>query len=112
MAAAAESRHEREALFHVESAELLPQRHVKTPFAALLMDSRAMVAFAADHQAAVLPPVDWVRWTATAESTLREIDARARKELKATRLVIVLTGRTSDRTRKELADRGSKLPPA
>jgi len=30
--AAAQARHQRESLFHVESAELLQQRHAKTPF--------------------------------------------------------------------------------
>jgi hypothetical protein len=106
VAAAAESKHEREALFHVESAELLQQRHAKTPFTALLTDSLATVAVTADRQAMVLLPLDWLRWTATAESTLRELDARARKELKATKLVIVLTGKTSNQASKELTARG------
>jgi hypothetical protein len=106
VAAAAESRNEREALFHVETAELLQQRHAKTPFTGLLTDSLATVAVTADHQAVMLLPVDWVRWTAAAESTLREIDERARKELKTTKLVIVLTGRASTLASKELAARG------
>jgi hypothetical protein len=109
VAAAAESRNEREALFHVESAELLQQRHTTTPFTGLLTDSLATVAVTADHQAVLLLPVDWVRWTATAEATLSEIDARARKELKATKLVIVLTGKPSNLASKELAARGWSL---
>ena len=108
-AAAAESKDEREALFHVESVELLQQRHAKTPFMDLLTDSLATVAVTADHQAVVLLPLDWVRWTATAEATLREIGARARKELKATKLVIVLAGKTSNLASKELAARGWSL---
>jgi hypothetical protein len=106
VAAAAESKHGREALFHVECAELLQQRHAKTPFTGLLTDSLATVAVTADHQAVLLLPVDWVRWVAAVDSTLREIDVRARKELKATALVIVLTGKASDRAAKELAARG------
>jgi hypothetical protein len=109
VAAAADSRHEREALFHVESAELLQKQHAKTPFTGLLRDSLATVAAAADGQAFVLLPLDWLRWTATAESTLREIDARARTELEATKLVIVLTGKTSNQASKELAARGWSL---
>jgi len=110
--AAAESTHEREALFHVESAELLQQRHAKTPFTGLLTDSLATVAVTASHEAVVLLPVDWLRWTSTTESALREIDARARKELKATSFVVVLTGKASDTAVKELATRGWRLAPA
>ncbi len=105
VAAAADSRHEREALFHVESAELLQAQHAKTPFAALLTDSLATVAVTAGGQAVVLLPLDWLRWTAAAESTLKEIDARARKELKATALTIALTGKASPTAAKELAAR-------
>ena len=105
VAAAADSRHEREALFHVESAELLQAQHAKTPFAALLTDSLATVAVTTAGTAAVLLPLDWVRWTAAAESTLREIDGRARKELKATSVGITLTGKTSATAAKELAAR-------
>ena len=106
VAAAAESRHEREALFHVESAELLQQRHAKTPFTGLLTDSLATVAVTADRQAVVLLPIDWLRWTDTAASTLRDIDARSRKELKATRLLIVLTGKASSLAAREIAAQG------
>jgi len=106
VAAAAESRHEREALFHVESAELLQQRHAKTPFTGLLTESLATVAVTADRRAVVLLPIDWLRWTETAESTLRDIDARTRKELKATGLLIVLTGKASSLAAREIAARG------
>jgi hypothetical protein len=105
VAAAADSRDAREALFHVESAELLQAQHAKTPFAALLTDSLATVAVTAGGKAVLLLPLDWVRWTAAAESTLEEIDARARKELKATSLTIALTGKTSATAAKELAAR-------
>ena len=105
VAAAADSRHAREALFHVESAELLQAQHAKTPFAALLTDSLATVAVTAGGKAVLLLPLDWVRWTAAAESTLKEIDGRARKELKATSFGIMLTGKTSATAAKELAAR-------
>jgi hypothetical protein len=106
VAAAAVARHGREALFHVESAELLQQRHATTPFTALLTESLATVAVMADRRAALLLPLDWVRWTSDADATLREVASRARQELKATDLVIVLTGKASDRAAKELAARG------
>jgi hypothetical protein len=106
VAAAADSRHEREALFHVESAELLQKLHAKTPFTALLVDSLATVAVTADGQGYVLLPVDWLRWTAANGSILQEIDARARKELKAKSLKIVLTGKASPAASKELAAGG------
>jgi hypothetical protein len=106
IAAAADARHEREALFHVESAELLQQRHAKTAFSALLTDSLATVAVTDDRKAFLLLPLDWVRWTSAADATLREIATRARQELKATELVIVLTGKASARTARELATQG------
>jgi hypothetical protein len=112
VAAAAESKNEREALFHVESAELLQQRHAKTPFTGLLTDSLATVAVTADRRAFVLLPLDWLRRTETAESTLREIDARVRKELKATSLGVVLTGKASAEASKMLSARGWRVGPA
>ena len=105
VAAAADSRDAREALFHVESAELLQAQHAKTPFAALLTDSLATVAVTAGGKGVALLPLDWVRWTAAAESTLREIDGRVRKELKATSFGIMLTGKTSATAARELAAR-------
>ena len=112
VAAAADSRHEREALFHVESAELLQERHAKAPFTELLTDSLATAAVAANGQAFVLLPVDWLRWTTVNDSSLHEIDARARKELKATSLTIVLTGKASPAASKALAGLGWRVGPA
>ena len=106
IAAAADARHEREALFHVESAELLQQLHARTPFTAILPDSRANVAARAGGQALVLLPMDWLRRTEAAESILLDVDGRARKELKATALVIVLTGKASAEASKAFAARG------
>jgi hypothetical protein len=109
VAAAADSRNAREALFHVESAELLQQQHARTPFTALLEDSLATVAVRANGEAAVLLPIDWLRRTAVNDSTLQEIDARVRKELKATKLVFVLTGKASAEASKEFAARGWRV---
>ena len=106
VAAAADSRHEREALFHVESAELLQAQHAKQPFSALLPDSRALVAARAGGQALVLLPMDWLRRTEAAESILLDVDGRARKELKATALLIVLTGKASAEASRAFAARG------
>jgi hypothetical protein len=106
VAAAAQSRHEREALFHVESAELLQKLQVKTPFTALLTDALATVAVTANGQALVLLPVDWLRWTAANDSSFQELQARARKELKAASLTIILTGRASPAASKVLIGLG------
>jgi hypothetical protein len=106
VAAAAESRDEREALFHVESAELLQPLHARAAVTALLTDSRALVAVASNRTAYLLLPLDWVRWTAAADTTVREIASRARRELKASGLVVVVTGKASARAAKELAARG------
>ncbi|HEX5819161.1 MAG TPA: hypothetical protein VFY20_09795 [Gemmatimonadales bacterium] len=92
---AAEAKAEREALFFVESAELLADQHRRAPYKAVLQDSRALVAVAASGQADALLPIDWVPWTAESRAALDQMATRARRELKATRLRLVLTGRTS-----------------
>jgi hypothetical protein len=106
VAAAADSRNPREAFFHVESAELLQQQHAKAPFTTVLEDSLATVAVRANGEAEALLPIDWLRRTAANDSALQEIDARVRKELKAAKLVIVLTGKASAEASKEIAARG------
>jgi hypothetical protein len=106
VAAAADSRNPREAFFHVESAELLQQRHAKSPFTALLEDCLATVAVRAGGEAEVLLPIDWLRRTAENDSALQEIDARVRKESKATKLAIVLTGTASAEASRDIAARG------
>ena len=103
---AAEARNEREALFFAESAEMLERRHARTPFTAVLTDSRALVAVTADRRAVALLPLDWVRWTAGVESTLRGIVGRAGTDLHATTIVIALAGKASAATMKESAARG------
>jgi hypothetical protein len=108
-AAAATS--EREALFFVESAEMLQERHAREPVARVLTDSRAMVAVFAGGRSRALLPLDWIPWTAETEKALSQIARRAREELKATRLEIELTGRASDRTVKELPGLGWTVVP-
>ena len=106
VATAADARNEREALFFVESAELLQQRHARTPFTAVLTDSRALVAVTADHRAVALLPLDWVRWTSAVESTLRDMIGRARTNCGPRPFVITLTGKASPAMTKEAAARG------
>ena len=105
VATAAASRNEREALFFVESAELLQRWHARSRFTAVLTDSRALVAVAADGRAIVLLPLDWIRWTAATEAELGEIDSRVRSELHAGRLVLALAGKASDMAAKAFAAR-------
>jgi hypothetical protein len=106
---AAEARSEREALFFVESAELLEDWHAREPVAGILTDSRALVARNRRERATALLPLDYVRWTAATERAVREIGDRARQELAATQLQIVLTGRASSRAGRELAGLGWTL---
>jgi hypothetical protein len=110
---AAEARTAREALFFVESAEMLQQEHAREPVTRILTDSRAMVAMGAGGRARALLPLDWVSWTASTHAALREMSDRTRKELGATGLELALTGRPSDRARGELKQLGWVLvPPA
>lgn len=103
---AAEADTEREAVFFVESALMLRRFHEKTPVAAVLTDSRALVAKTKDGRAVVLLPVDWVRWTEAFEKALTEIEKRAKSELGATKLELRMTGKMSAVAKKEMASRG------
>lgn len=89
---AVDSKTERQALFTVESAELLQKLHAQAPVAAVLTDSRALVAKTQQGEAVVLLPLDWVRLTGSASATLAEIATRAKGELGATRLRLQVTG--------------------
>jgi hypothetical protein len=109
---AAESASEREILFFVESAEMLQQLHAREPVVSVLTDSRALVAKGAGAPARALLPLDWVSWTASTESALREISNRARKELGASRFEVTLTGRASDLAQRKFTDQGWTLVPA
>ncbi len=92
---------EREALFYVESAEMLARFHAATPVAQMLSDSKAVVAKAGDGRAVALVPVDWVAWTEPYAKAVAEIGERSKKELGATGLELQLTGRMSDRAKQE-----------
>jgi hypothetical protein len=105
-AAAAESDTEREALFFVESAEMLERLHRERRVSAVLHDSRAMVASTADGRAVLLLPVDWIRWTRSFDQQTADLQARAAAELGAKRLELRTTGRLTDIARRELKARG------
>jgi len=85
---------EREALFYVESAEMLQRTHAKTPVARVLDDSQAVVALVGP-KAVLLAPLDYIRATDGARDVLTEVAARARGELKASALELRTTGRVS-----------------
>jgi len=108
---AAEASSEREALFFVESAEMLQQWHAREPVSGVLTDSRALVAKGPGGGAGALLPLDWVSRTAATHAALRETAGRARQELGATQLQIVLAGRASDRMIRDCAELGWTVVP-
>ena len=79
---------------------MLQRLHAKTPVVAVLPDSRALVAKTKDGRAIVLLAVDWVRWSAAFQKGALEIQQRAKEELGATRVELLLTGRASDRAKQ------------
>ena len=97
---AADADNEREALFFVESAEMLQRHHAKAPVDKLLTDSRAIVA-AAGRGAILLAPLDLVRSTTAVRTALGEIAGRARQELGASTLTLQISGTVSDRVRQD-----------
>ena len=106
VAAAAEADAERTGIFFAESAGMLARLHKQAPVAAVLTDSRALVAKTKDGRAVVLLPVDWVQWTAAYEKALTEVEKRAKAELGATKLELRMTGTMSAVAKKEMAARG------
>jgi hypothetical protein len=102
---AAAADNEREALFFVESAEMLQRHHAKTPVEKLLGDSRAIVA-AAGGNAVLLAPLDFIRSTSAVRNALAEIASRARRELGASSLVLGVSGTLSDRARQDAKGTG------
>jgi len=106
--AASEADDEREALFFVESAEMLAGLHETQPVTAILRDSRTVVA-KTRRQAVALLPFDWLRWTPSLESSAVEIAGRARKELGARTLVMRLAGRATPAARAGLLAAGWTL---
>jgi len=98
---AARAQSEPEALFYVESAEMLARFHAATPVVQVLSDSKAMVAKAGQGRAVALVPVDWIAWTEPYAKAIAEIGERSNKELGGTSLELQLTGRVSDRAKQE-----------
>jgi hypothetical protein len=109
VAAAAESKDEREALFFVESAEMLAGLHKTQPVSAILEDSRAMVAKTGGGRAVAILPFDYIRWTEPLAKAAIEIAARARKELGATALEINVMGTASASAKAGFEGGGWKL---
>jgi hypothetical protein len=119
--AASEAKNEREALFFVESAEMLAGLHKTQPVAAILKDSRAVVAKTATG-AIVLLPFDWLRWTESLSKAATEIAGRAKQELGATALEARVAGKATDSAKaglkaigwtvKEQVIAGLSVPPA
>jgi hypothetical protein len=106
---AAEANTEREAGFFVESAAMLDRFNKTSPVAALLTDSRALVAKTKDGRAVVLLPLDWVSWTEAYAKAVAEVEKRAKEELGATKLELQMTGTMSAEAKKEMAARGWKV---
>ena len=106
VATAAEADAERAGVFFAESTGLLARLHQQAPVAAVLADSRALVAKTKDGRAVVLLPLDWVQWTAAYEKALAEVEKRAKAELGATKLELRMTGTMSAVAKKEMAARG------
>jgi hypothetical protein len=106
---AAEADIVREAVFFAEGAEMMQRFHAKSPVVALLPDSRALVAKTQDGRAAVLLPVDWIRWTAAFEKSTAEVQQRAKAELGAAKLELHIAGTATPTAKKELAARGVAL---
>ena len=111
---AAGARRWREALFYVESTEMLARYHQRRPVRRVLGDSRALVTSDSGGAGVALLPLDWLGDTRETRAALQDIGARTRQELKATRLTMVLTGRASPRMTKLLSTSGWTVsrPPA
>lgn len=108
---ASEARNEREALFFVESAEMLQALHARDKVSGVLIDSRALVAGVTGGRAVALLPLDWLPWTTETRRALVQLAARGRQELKAGPLEISLTGRASGRASAEIPKAGWTVLP-
>jgi len=106
--AAAEAAGEREALFFVESAELLAGLHKTSPVTAILEDSRGMIARSGNAAIALLP-FDTLRWTENLSKAATEIAGRAKSELGAQSLEIRVSGQATPAARQGLAAIGWKV---
>lgn len=108
MDAAAGASGERDALFFVESAELLARVHGEAPVSAALTDSDTLVAVRG-AVALVLLPADFLRSTGDTRALLTELDRRARAELSASQVELHVTGRVSERLQGELRTLGWRV---
>jgi hypothetical protein len=106
---ATEADTEAEAVFFTESAEALARFHTTQPVAAVLTDSRGLVAKTKSGQAVLLLPVDYVRWTAAIEKGATEIQQRAKAERGAAAGERQPTGRAAAPAQTERAARGWKV---
>jgi hypothetical protein len=103
---AAEAEDDREALFFVESAEMLQAHHESSAVTAILPDSRAVVARRASGEATALLPFDWLRASAAMRAQFVELAGRARKELGATSLRAIVSGTVTPAAASELEASG------
>ena len=92
---AAEAANEREALFFVESAEMLRDQHKASPVTAVLDDVRALVAGWRSGEAVALLPFDWLRRSEATITAAKELAAQAKADLKATSLRLRITGQVT-----------------
>lgn len=106
LASAAEAADEREALFFVESAELLQREHEAAPVARVLTDSRALVAVRASGEAIVVLPFDWLRATDATAAEFSELARRATAELGASTRRLVASGTVTDGATAAIAAAG------
>jgi hypothetical protein len=109
VAAAALGEDERDALFFVESAELLAGLHKTRPVSAILDDSRALIAKTAGGRVVALLPFDYVRWTERLAQSALELAARSRNELGARSLEVQVSGMATAAARAGLARAGWKV---
>lgn len=103
--AASEAEDEREALFFVESAEMLAGLHRDERVTAILTDSRAMIAKTGGRAVALLP-FDWVRWSAELKRTAAEIASRTKRDLGARALEVHLSGTATPKAKDGLGRLG------
>jgi hypothetical protein len=108
LATATHADDEREALFYVESAEMLQRLHAASPVTQLLDDSQAIVAVVGS-KAILLAPVDDIRSTAATREIFVEVADRARAELRARVFELRTTGVVSPRARDEAGAAGWKV---
>jgi hypothetical protein len=95
----------REALFFVESAEMLRRQHKEAPVKKVLTDSNALVALSGGRGVALLP-LDHVAWTERVSEVSAEVAERAKTELGAKGLQMQVSGKVSSNARTGLQGLG------